>query len=52
MEAIWMREACFASGFVLVLFWVCSCVVLVLFWFCSDFCCYFVDVVEANELMS
>lgn len=46
-----MREACFASGFVLVLFWFCAGFVLVLFWFCSDFCCYFVDVVEADELM-
>lgn len=39
-----MREACFASGFA-------SGFVLVLFWFGSDFCCYFVDVVEADELM-
>lgn len=36
-EAIWMREACFASGFVLVLFWVCSGFVLVLFWFGAGF---------------
>lgn len=41
-EAIWMREACFASGFVLVLFRFCAGFVLVLCWLCSGFVLIFV----------